>query len=125
MPHVASASVARWRLPVASARQAVVPVGHSSVVLAGGLVAGDQSTDEALRIDLATGRTVRLPSLAVPVHDVAWRSARRGSPAVIGGGNATEQDVVQVLTDRAWHVSGHLPTARSDLSVVQRGRQPW
>jgi hypothetical protein len=123
VPHRASASVARWRLPVASARQAVIPVGHGSVVLAGGLVAGDRSTDEALEIDLATGRTARLPSLAVPVHDVAG-GLLRGSPAVVGGGNAAEQDVVQVLTAHAWHVTGHLPTARSDLSIVQRGRRP-
>ncbi len=42
---------------------------------------------------------------------------------MVGGGNATEQDVVQVLTDSAWHVVGHLPTTRSDLSVVEwRGR---
>ena len=119
-PHRASVSVARWRLPVASARQAVIPVGHGSVVLAGGLVAGDRSTGEALEIDLATGRTARLPSLAVPVHDVAG-ALLRGSPAVVGGGNAAEQDVVQVLTAHAWHVTGHLPTARSDLSVVQSG----
>jgi len=121
--HRALASVAPWRLPVASARQAVVPVGPGAVVLAGGLVAGDQSTDQALRIDLGTGRTTRLPSLGVPVHDVAG-GLLGGAPAVIGGGNATEQDVVQVLTGSAWHISGHLPTARSDLSVVQRGPQP-
>jgi hypothetical protein len=123
VPHRVSTSVAPWRLPVASARQAVIPVGHGSVVLAGGLVAGDRSTDQALEIDLATGRTARLPSLAVPVHDVAG-GLLRGSPAVLGGGNAAEQDVVQVLTAHAWHVTGHLPTARSDLSVVQRGRRP-
>ena len=124
VPHVATAAVAGWRLPLASARQAVVRVGHTSVVLAGGLVAGDQSTDQALRIVLATGRTVRLEPLAVPVHDVGGGLLGR-DPAVIGGGNATEQDVVQVLTNGAWHVSGHLPTTRSDLSVVQHGRQPW
>jgi hypothetical protein len=123
VPRVATATVAGWRLPVASARQAVVPVGHTSVVLAGGLVAGDKSTGEALRIDLATGRTVPLQSLAVPVHDVGGGLLGR-YPAVIGGGNATEQDVVQVLTDSAWRVSGHLPTTRSDLSTVQRGRRP-
>jgi hypothetical protein len=123
VPHHATVSTAHWRLPVATGRQAAIPVGGSSVVLAGGLVAGDQSTDEALRIDLATGRTVRLQSLAVPVHDVAGGLVG-GAPAVLGGGNATEQDTVQVLTDSAWHVTGHLPTTRSDLSVVQRGPQP-
>jgi len=123
VPRTATASVAAWRLPTASARQAAVPVGHASVVLAGGLVAGDQSTGEALRIDLATGRTERLPSLAVPVHDAAGALLGR-SPAVIGGGNATEQDGVQVLTRGAWHVTGQLPTTRSDLSVVPRGPRP-
>ncbi len=123
VPHHATVFAAHWRLPVAAGRQAVIPVGASSVVLAGGLVAGDQSTDQALRVDLATGRTARLQSLAVPVHDVAGGLVG-GAPAVIGGGNATEQDTVQVLTDSAWHVTGHLPTTRSDLSVVQRGSQP-
>jgi N-acetylneuraminic acid mutarotase len=118
VPHSARASVLHWRLPAASGRQAVVPVGNTSVVLAGGLVAGDQSTDEALRIDLATGRIVRLQSLEVPVHDVAGGLVG-GAPAVVGGGNATEQNVVQVLTDTAWHVAGHLPTTRSDLSLVE------
>ena len=121
--HQVSVSRARWRLPVATARQAVVPLGHGRAVLAGGLVAGDQSTDEALRVDLTTGLAVRLHSLAVPVHDVAGGLLGL-APAVIGGGNATEQDVIQVLTGSAWHVSAHLPTARSDLSVVQRGPRP-
>jgi hypothetical protein len=124
VPHTATVSTAHWTLPTASGRQAVVPVGNHTVVLAGGLVAGDQSTDEALRIDLTTGRTERLQSLAVPVHDVAGGLVG-GAPAVVGGGNATEQDVVQVLTDSAWHVTGHLPTTRSDLSVVQQGAQAF
>ena len=123
VPRVASVSVARWRLPVAVGRQAVVPVGRTAVVMAGGLVAGDQSTDVAVRIDLATGLTARLPPLAVPVHDVAGGLLGR-RPVVVGGGNATEQDVVQTLSGAAWHVTGHLPTSRSDLNVVQRGTQP-
>jgi hypothetical protein len=124
VPHTASVSTAHWTLPVASGRQAVVPLGNTAVILAGGLVAGDQSTDEALRIDLATGHIVRLQSLAVPVHDVAGGSVG-GVPAVVGGGNATEQDVVQELTDSAWHVARHLPTTRSDLSVVQQGARAF
>ena len=31
---------------------------------------------------------------------------------------------MQTLAGAAWHVTGHLPTTRSDLSVVQRGPQP-
>jgi len=124
VPRTAQASVLRWHLPVASGRQAVVPIGNRSVVLAGGLLAGDQSTDEALRIDLANGRTTRLQSLEVPVHDVAGGLVG-GAPAVVGGGNATEQNVVQLLSDSAWHVAGHLPTTRSDLSVVQEGARAF
>jgi hypothetical protein len=120
VPHRATVSTARWRLPVASGRQAVVPVGHRTVILAGGLVAGDLSTGAALRIDLANGRVSRLQPLAVPVHDVAGALVA-GVPAVVGGGNATEQDVVQQLSGGGWHVAGHLPTTRSDLSVVQQG----
>jgi hypothetical protein len=120
VPHLATVSAAPWRLPLASGRQAVVPVGKQTVILAGGLVAGDQSTGEALRIDLATGRVSRLQPLVVPVHDVAGGLVG-GVPTVVGGGNATEQDVVQQLSTGAWHVAGHLPTTRSDLSVVQQG----
>ncbi len=124
VPHSATPRLARWRLPVASGRQAVVPTGHGVAILAGGLVAGDQSTDETLRIDLPTGRIKRLQSLEVPVHDVAGGRVG-GAPAVVGGGNATEQDVVQVLSDRAWHVVGHLPTTRSDLSVIEWQRRSY
>jgi hypothetical protein len=124
VPHTARASVLRWHLPTASGRQAVVPVGSTSVILAGGLVAGDLSTDEAVRIDLATGQVRRLQSLAVPVHDVAGGLVG-GVPAVVGGGNATEQDAIQMLSGNAWHVAGHLPTTRSDLSVVQQGARAF
>lgn len=122
VPHTAQVSVAPWHLPTASGRQGLVPVGGGSVVLAGGLIAGDQSSAQALRIQLATGHVTTLPSLAVPVHDVA-AGLVGGAPAVVGGGNATEQDVVQVLRGGSWRVAGHLPTTRSDLSVVQRGAQ--
>jgi Kelch motif len=120
VPHRVTVSAAGWRLPVASGRQAVVPVGRRTVILAGGLVSGDRSSDEALRIDLATGRATPLQPLPVPVHDVAGGLVG-GVPVVVGGGNATEQDVVQELVGGAWRVAGHLPTTRSDLSVVQQG----
>jgi hypothetical protein len=111
---------APWRLAVASARQAVVPLGHERVLLAGGLVAGDQSTDRVTRIDLGAGRVGAAPSLAVPVHDVAGGLAGH-VPLVIGGGNTTEQDVVQALRGGRWRIVGHLPTTRSDLGAVAAG----
>jgi N-acetylneuraminic acid mutarotase len=117
-------TTAPWHLPFAAGRQAVVPLGPHRVLVAGGLLAGDRSTDQVLQVDLADGKVRRRRSLAVPVHDVAGGLAGT-TPLVVGGGNATEQDVVQGRPGRAWRVSGHLPTTRSDLSVVQRGTTPW
>jgi hypothetical protein len=123
VPHRATPSIAAWHLPVASGRQAVVPLGHGTAVLAGGLVAGDQSTGSALRVDLPRGRVSTMAPLAVPVHDVAG-GVLGGRPVVVGGGNATEQDVVQALRGSRWQVIGHLPTTRSDLSIVQAPSGP-
>ena len=113
-----------WHLPYAAGRQAVVPLGPAQVLVAGGLLAGDRSTDRVVRVDLAQGKVTPLPALAVPVHDVAGGLSGT-TPLVVGGGNATEQDVVQAWRGHAWRVAGHLPTSRSDLSVVQRGTTPW
>jgi Kelch motif len=117
VPHRATAHVAAWHLPVASARQALVPLGQGQVVVAGGLLAGDVTTGRVSVVDLATGRTRAGPQLAVPVHDAAG-GLDDGVPVVVGGGNATEQDVVQALRGRAWQVVAHLATPRSDLSTV-------
>jgi N-acetylneuraminic acid mutarotase len=105
---------------VASARQALVPLGGGRVLLAGGLLAGDVSTGAVTQVDLTTGRTTPAPPLAVPVHDVAAGLAG-GAPLVVGGGNATEQDLVQARQGQGWRVVGHLPTTRSDLGVVTLG----
>jgi len=124
LPTTATVATAPWHLPFAAGRQAVVPVRRDRVLVAGGLVAGDQSTDRVVEVDLANGRVRLLRSLGVPVHDVAGGLAGT-TPLVVGGGNATEQDVVQARRGRTWRVAGHLPTTRSDLSVVQRGTTPW
>ncbi|HEX3221370.1 MAG TPA: kelch repeat-containing protein [Nocardioides sp.] len=122
-PHTATARVAAWHLPYAAGRQAVVPMPDGGVIVAGGLVAGDASTDRVVRVDAAHARVSPLPSLPVPVHDVAGGLAGT-TPLVVGGGNATEQDVVQAWQGDTWRVVGHLPTTRSDLSIVQRGSTP-
>jgi hypothetical protein len=117
VPHRAVARPAGWRLPVASARQAVIGVGRAQVLLAGGLVAGDASTARVERVRLQTGTVSAEPWLDVPVHDTAGGLVG-GEPAVVGGGNATEQSAVQVFDGDAWRVAGHLPTTRSDLAVA-------
>jgi hypothetical protein len=118
VPRQAEAGIAPWRLPVASGRQAVVTMGHDRVLLAGGLLDGDVSTAQALRIDLRSGHSTRLTDLPVPVHDTAG-GVVGGLPTVVGGGNASEQSVIQTYDGEAWRVTGHLPTTRSDLSVVE------
>ena len=116
-PHRMSATTLRWRLALPTARQAVVDQG-GPLLLAGGMLAGDTSTPRAFDIDLSSGRSHELPSLAVPVHDAAG-GLYAGRPAVYGGGNATEQSVVQAYRGGAWRKVDALPTTRSDLSVVQ------
>jgi hypothetical protein len=122
-PLVAHARIASWHLPYAAGRQAVVPLPGGRVLVAGGLVAGDSSTGRVIEVDLLHSHVATLPSLPVPVHDTAGGLAGT-TPLVVGGGNATEQDVVQALHGDVWRVAGRLPTTRSDLSVVERGGMP-
>jgi hypothetical protein len=123
-PTRAVARVARWRLPYAVARAAVVRTGRGAVTLAGGLVPGDQSTDHVVRLDLSSGRTTPLPPLSVPVHDSA-AALVGGHPAVVGGGSTSEQAAVQSLGRGGWRRVGSLPTARSDLNVVEWRRHAY
>ncbi|WP_344044621.1 hypothetical protein [Nocardioides panacihumi] len=103
---------AGFRLPMAFGREAVISTGCSAFV-AGGFVGGDSSIADAYRIDLRHGDVSRLPHLPVAVHDTAGGLA--GRPVVVGGGNSSEQSVVQGWDGKAWKVIGHLPQARSDL----------
>ena len=114
-----------WRLPAPVSREAVAPgVDGSSVVVAGGLLAGDRSTPAAYVLHLAGGATTALPSLGTPVHDTAGvRLGRRN--LVVGGGNASEQSTVQSLASGGWRLRGHLPGARSDLSAVRVGDRAY
>jgi hypothetical protein len=104
---------AGFHLPVALAREAVIVTGHDAVV-AGGLLSDDSSVATAYHLDLRSGRVTPMPALPVSVHDTTGAESH-GRPLVIGGGNATEQDVVQAWNGHAWRVVGHLPQARSDL----------
>ena len=93
---------------------------HGRIVVAGGLVPGGQSTAVTYRIEPGSGRVQPLRSLPVPVHDTAGVLLGH-RPVVVGGGNATEQDVVQVRRPGGWSVAGRMPQARSDLTAVTIG----
>ncbi|MGH3472435.1 MAG: Kelch repeat-containing protein [Nocardioidaceae bacterium] len=117
-----SVTRAPWSLRQPVGREAAVAV-PGGIVVAGGLVAGDQSTAAAWQVDLHTATVTALPDLPVPVHDVGG-ALLQGDPMVFGGGNATEQDVVQRQTAGSrWRVVGHLPAARSDLVAARVGRR--
>ncbi|MEO5709551.1 MAG: hypothetical protein ABIQ59_07000 [Nocardioidaceae bacterium] len=112
-----------WRLPQPLGREAVVgQAAGAPVVVAGGLLAGNASSPASYTLDLANGHVTTLPDLPVDVHDTAG-VLLGGRTLVLGGGNASEQAVVQVRRGGRWRVDGRLPTARSDLSaVVANGR---
>ncbi len=106
-----------WRLPTPSSRQ-VVFAGSSSLVVAGGLGPGDVSRRQVVEVDAVSGRPRALPPLPQPVHDAAGTTLA-GRLVVFGGGGQSElSDVARARPRGRWSVSGKLPAARSDLSVV-------
>ena len=110
-------STVHWRLPQPLSREAVLPAGTRRVIIAGGLVSGDASSGSTYTLDLRTGRITREPALLTPVHDTAG-ARLPGTRLVIGGGNATEQAVVQARGRTGWTIRGQLPSPRSDLAAV-------
>jgi N-acetylneuraminic acid mutarotase len=112
-----TAQVLRWHLPRPVSREVAMPYG-TSVLIAGGLGPGDVSTARVLSVNVGSG-VVRVRSdLVQPLHDSAG-VVLAGHPTVFGGGAATELDVVQSMNRHGtWAVVGHLPQARSDLSVA-------
>jgi hypothetical protein len=116
-PRIRETRVLAWHLPGPLSRSVAMRVG-SRVLLAGGLEPGDHSTDQVLTLDLSHGVVGHRGRLAEPMHDSAG-AVLAGRPTVIGGGGATELSTVQRQNPHhRWHVTGRLPTARSDLSVA-------
>lgn len=113
------ASWAPWRLPFAVAREVVAegPNATGRAVIAGGMLPGDGSTGKVFTLDPLKGTSTPESPLAVPVHDAAG-GTYAGEPAVYGGGNATEQSLVQSFSSTTWRKVDSMPTSRSDLSVV-------
>lgn len=95
----------------------------NGAIVAGGLVAGDSTTDVVQLIDFDRGSVTSLAPLAVPVHDTAGALDSAMNPLVIGGGNTSEQKVVQQYVGGKWVMIGDLPTTRSDLSALTTGSQ--
>jgi hypothetical protein len=115
---VTGKKVLHWHLPGPRSRGVVMRYGGGAL-LAGGLLPGDTSTGQVLRLNLRTGPVGAPGHLALAMHDSAG-GVLGGRPAVVGGGAASElSDVQRLGRDGRWHVVGRLPGgARSDLSVV-------
>ncbi len=75
--------------------------------------------DSIIAIDPATGRTRSAGKLAIPAHD-AGGAVLGGAAFVFGGGEKKTVDAVQRVTSSGTSIVGHLPSPRSDLSVVER-----
>lgn len=115
-----TARVLSWHLPDPLSRSVAMAEG-ARVLLAGGLGPGDRSTGQVLAIDPRRGVVRPAGQLAVPLHDSAG-TVLAGRPTVIGGGGAAELAEVQAQDPQGhWQVTGRLPGARSDLSVVKAG----
>ncbi|HET7310692.1 MAG TPA: hypothetical protein VFJ17_05140 [Mycobacteriales bacterium] len=110
-----------WQLPRPVARSVALTDG-SRVLLAGGLTVGDVSSSGVYGVDVATGRTRQLGTLAQPVHDAAG-ALIDGNVFVFGGGAQSTTAAVQEVVAASGHgkLVGQLPTPRSDLSSAGLG----
>ena len=109
-----------WLLPAPVSRAVAIPNG-SGIVLAGGLDAGQATSNGVSRLDTRSGGLTQTGTLAVPVHDAA--GARIGSAQyVFGGGAQTTTDAVQTLSPTGTStVTAHLPQPRADLAAIKVG----
>lgn len=98
-------------------RDVLLPDGHDLLIL-GGLDRASQSVPAVLRFDPASGTVTRAGTLPQPTHDAAG-AVIHGTDMVFGGGVVTSTATVQSWRQGSGgHVTGRLPTARSDLSAV-------
>lgn len=116
-----SVHAAGYRLPAPVEREVAVAAGRS-VLLAGGLDAGQQSTNGVFRMNPSSGTLSQIGSVPEPFHDAA--GAVLGTRLLIfGGGAAQSSSTVQAFDLRTHRGSilAHLPRALSDLSIATVG----
>jgi N-acetylneuraminic acid mutarotase len=116
--HVVAATY--LHLPVGVSRTVVVPQGSSSLLVLGGLAAGDSTTARAWRIDVGRAAAAAARPLAMAVHDASGATVPGGA-LVFGGGAATTVAKVQQWTTAGARVVGSLPQPRSDSTAAVIG----
>jgi hypothetical protein len=87
---------------------------HGSGVLAGGLMAGDVSSDTAYQVTTARGIGSRLPSLTEPVHEAARTQVGN---RLHGAHRVTREDVV-VSEQRPIHLGRQASVSVADAGVL-------
>ena len=119
----AGAATLRYRplgsLPAPTQDAAGAPAPGGVSVLAGGLSAADQSTDEVWT--LGGAHLVASGHLPGPQHD-AQAAAVGGQVYVFGGANFNQYDhVLRVAPGGSVTSAGHLPTLASDVAAASAG----
>ena len=118
------ASTAPGRLPAPLSGVGAAAQG-SSVLVIGGVDAGDVSTTSVSRVSASGDRVSPAGPLVSPLHDVAAATVG-GKTLVFGGGAATTVDLVQELASGgSARVVGHLPGPRSDATAVAIGGEAF
>ncbi len=111
------AGLVDWQLQAPISREAVLPDGNGSMVVAGGETSGGSQVG-VFRLDLATGGLTLLSSLPSATHDAASAQVG-GSDLVLGGGSSAPADYAQEVSAAGAASSlGTLPGARADASAV-------
>ena len=116
-----SVRAAPYRLPAPVEREVAVSTGRS-VLLAGGLDAGQQSTNGVFRMNPSSGKLTQIGSLPEAFHDAA--GAVLGTRLLIfGGGAAQSSSTVQAfdLRNHRSSIVARLPHAISDLATATVG----
>lgn len=107
--------MATWQLPTPLSREIALAAPGGGIELLGGLLNGDRSSGQVLRIALPAGQVRTDGTLAVAVHDSAG-AVVQGRIFVYGGGATHEvASIQQAVRGGVATVAGALPAPRSDL----------
>ena len=125
------ARAAHTPLPAPISGESVVAMPGGPLIV-GGLDSSGNSASGVFQLDRASGRLHEAGSLAGPLHDAA-AAVLGGQVLVLGGGDTTSTDAVQLLSAPGGRVApganaeatGTLPTVRSDLSAVSLGGRAY
>ena len=114
-----------WSLSVPLSRMLVYPGTGSSVVIAGGLTAGQTSASGVYLLSTSTGAARQVSQLTHGVHDASG-AVVNGSEMVFGGGDPSTVATVQSIgtspsTQSTSTVTGSLPAPRSDSVATTVG----